>query len=246
MLLTARHLELDERGGRPMLETLFDELCITTDAQEKERLIRELAQHPQETLDEAMKALKGPPKSRWEVAAQVIRAIGYPHNAPAISLLIGHIGDPNSPAWVEAVKTLEEMGPQVVIPYLLADFWQRDRVQYWDQHIEGICFMLCQVERIFALQCGPALAHLLGRNDLPPDRDLDRGFLLDVLEKIGPDCAEYALPVLIDFISKEGNTTNGMQALRLVQSFDQEILERYQYVLAPLLKRMESQGETLK
>jgi hypothetical protein len=102
--------------------------------------------------------------------------------------------------------------------------------------------MLCQVERTFALQCGPALAHLLSREDLPPDRDLDRGFLLDVLEKIGPDCAEYALPVLIDFISKEGNTTNGMQALRLVRSFDQQILERYQYVLAPLLKRVESQS----
>lgn len=138
------------------------------------------------------------------------------------------------------------MGPQVVVPHLLLDFWQRDRIQYWGDHLEGICFMLCQVERTFALQCGPALAHLLGREDLPPERDLDRGFLLDVLEKIGPDCAEYALPVLIDFIDKEANTTNVMQALRLVQSFDQQIRERYQYVLAPLLKRIESQGESLK
>lgn len=104
--------------------------------------------------------------------------------------------------------------------------------------------MLSQVERTFALQCGPALAHLLGRDDLPPDRDLDRSFLLDVLEKIGPDCAEYAMPVLVDFIGKEGNSSSGMQALRLVQSFDKEILERYQYVLAPLLKKMESGGET--
>lgn len=212
------------------------------DAQGKERLIRELAQHSQETLDEAMRVLGSLPKSRWKAAAQVIRAIGYPRNAAAIPLLMGHISDPNWPGWNEVVKTLEEMGPQVVVPYILLDFWQRDRVQYWDQHIESICFMLCQVERTFALQCGPALAHLLSREDLPFDRDLDRGFLLDVLEKIGPDCAEYALPVLIDFISKEGNTTNGMQALRLVQSFDQQILERYQYVLAPLLKRVESQS----
>jgi hypothetical protein len=55
-------------------------------------------------------------------AAQVIRAIGYPHNTAAIFPLISHVGDPNSPAWDGAVKTLEEMGPQVLVPYLLADF----------------------------------------------------------------------------------------------------------------------------
>lgn len=223
---------------------VFHELSFTTNIQEKERLIHELAQHPQETLGEAMRALGSLPKSRWKVAAQVIRAIGYPHNAAALPLLMGHISDPNWPGWGEVVKTLEEMGPEVVVPYILLDFWQRDRVQYWDQHIESICSMLSQVERTFALQCGPALAHLLGRDDLPPDRDLDRSFLLDVLEKIGPDCAEYAMPVLVDFIGKEGNSSSGMQALRLVQSFDQQILERYQYVLAPLLKKMESGGET--
>jgi hypothetical protein len=120
------------------------------DAQEKERLIRELAQHPQETLGEAMRILGSLPKSRWKVAAQVIRAIGYPDNAAALPLLIGHLSDPNWPGWDEVVKTLEEMGPQVVVPHLLLDFWQRDRIQYWGDHLEGICFSLaCTIHSHF-------------------------------------------------------------------------------------------------
>jgi isocitrate dehydrogenase kinase/phosphatase len=65
-----RTLKPDEGGT--MLESVFDELSLMTDAQEKERLIRELAQHPQETLGEAMRILGSLPKSRWKVAAQVI------------------------------------------------------------------------------------------------------------------------------------------------------------------------------
>lgn len=95
---------------------LFDELCSTGDEQEKEHLIRELVKHPNETLGEAMRVLNSTAKPCWKIAVQVIRAIGYAHNAPAIPLLISHVGDKNSLAWNEAVKTLEDMGSHVVVP----------------------------------------------------------------------------------------------------------------------------------
>jgi hypothetical protein len=110
--------------------------------------------------------------------------------------------------------------------------WDRDRHAYWGGDVEGICSMLYEVDAQYAKQCGPLITYILGRDDLPPPRDLDRGFLLQVLEKIGNDCAEYALPTLIDFVGNEGKSDGGMQAQRLIASFSQEVLRPYTYLLA--------------
>ncbi len=45
------------------------------------------------------------------------------------------------------------------------------------------------------------------------------------------DCAEYALPTLIDFVRKEGTSDAGIQAQRLVASYSEEVLRPYQYLL---------------
>ena len=214
-----------------MFETQLEKAAFSH-KEERARIIQELANHPDETLDAAIQILNHPKKVYWEVATQVIRAIGYPGNAEAIPILIAHVGDQNSLAWKEAVQALLDMGPRVVVPHLLLSLWDRDRHTYWGSDVEGICSMLSEVDAQYAKQCGPLITYLLGRDDLPPPRDLDRGFLLQVLEKIGNDCAEYALPTLIDFVGKEGTSDVGMQAQRLIAAFSQEVLRPYTYLLA--------------
>lgn len=216
-----------------MFEALLEKAAFSH-KDERERIIQDLASHPDDTLYAAIHVLNRPMKVYWEVATQVIRAIGYSRNAEAIPTLIAHVGNHNSLAWQEAVQTLLEMGPYVVVPHLIQSLWDRDRHEYWGEDVEGICSMLYEVNQDYAQQCGPIITYILGQDDLPPPHDLDRGFLLQVLEKIGNECAEYALPTLIDVVGKEGKSEVGMQAQRLLVSFSEEVLRPYQYLLASL------------
>jgi hypothetical protein len=215
-----------------MIEVQLDE-AARSDEHKRELIIRELASHPDVTLDTVIRVLNSPMKGRWRMAVRVIRAIGYPRNAPAIRVLMDHVGDKNSVAWKEAIQALVEIGPQVVVPHLIQFLWDRESHQYWGEDVEGICEMLATVDREFALPCGPLLSYILGQDNLPPT-DLDKGYLLDVLEKIGLECAQYALPTLIALIQKEGSSEVGRQARRLMASFDKEALEPYQLLLASL------------
>jgi len=155
-----------------MLEAQLDEATSSNESVRK-RIIAELAARPEETLGSVLQALQQPIKSRWEVAVQVIRAIGYPRNAPAFLPLIAQVGAKNSPARQEAIDTLVGIGPQVIVPHLVRYLWARDQDQYWGEDVEGICEMLTHVDRAYAVQCGPTIAHILGRDDLPPPRDLE-------------------------------------------------------------------------
>lgn len=206
-----------------------------SDEQTRERIIGELASQPEETLDALLEVLKFPPKGRWPVAFQVIRAIGYPRNAVAIPALIDQISDLNSPARDEAIQALAEMGTQVVVPHLIKAILDRSQKrEYWLDAIAGICSMLRAVEVEYAIRCGPVITYLLGQG-IPPS-ELDPWYLLIVLEKIGPECAEYALPTLIDIVSREGASEIGQQAWNLIASFDEQVREPYKLLLAALQK----------
>jgi hypothetical protein len=150
-----------------------------------------------------------------------------------------HIGDPNLPGWNEAVNALTDMGLHVVVPYLIRAIWNRDKNQYWGADVEGMCSMLLTVDHTYAVACGPTLVYILGRSDLPPDKDLDKGYLLDVLKKIGPDGMAYALPTLIDLLSREGTSEVGKQTWRLIQSFSEEALEPYKFLLESIAEKPE-------
>ncbi len=143
----------------------------------------------------------------------------------------------NSPAWNEAVETLVKMGAEVVTPYFLQTLLDRNSQQYWIDAIHGICMLLTlkRVERAYAVPCGPAIAYLLSQDDLADAYEhLDPEYLLDVLEKIGPECATYALPALLYLVSKEGSGRLGQQARNMIASFEETTLELYKLLL-PLL-----------
>jgi hypothetical protein len=210
-----------------------------SDEESRERIIGELASQPDETLDALLEVLKFPPKGRWPVAFQVIRVIGYPRNALAIPLLIDEISDPNSPSWNEAMQALVEMGPEIVIPYFIQTMLDGTSHRYWIDAIHGICQILNikSVGREYAVPCGPAISYLLSQDDLSDAFEkLDPEYLLDVLEKIGPECGVYALPALRHVVNKEGMNKIGQQAWNLIASFDEQVREPYKLLLAALQK----------
>lgn len=210
-----------------------DQLEKAAKANEKERMeiIRELANRPDEALQPALDTFTLPQKHLWEVAAQVIRTIGYPKNAPAIPSLVAYVGNSNAPGWEMAVETLVDLGAPIVVPSLIASLWEKDRHQYWETDVEGISLMLSQVNREFAVMCGPTIVYLLSQPNSLSSQDLDQGFLLDVLEKIGPPSINYAIPVLIDIAKKEGTSRIGRQASALITSFSKQDLNPYSLLL---------------
>lgn len=220
-----------------MIEAQLKE-AVQADEQQKVRIIRELTSHPDETLEAIIQILRHP-GALGKIAIEIVRTIGYPRNESAIPILLGHVKDKNSYIWEEAVQTLADIGPDVVVPYLIQSIWDRTSHVYWDDDVEGMCLMLTTLDRAYAVACGPTLVYILGRSDLPPDRDLDKGFLLDVLEKIGPDNVIYALPTLIDLASREGTSDVGKQARRLIQSFSEEALEPYKFLLDAIAEKPE-------
>ncbi len=202
------------------------------DEQEKEQLIQELVSHPDEALGVVTYILQNALKEWWEAAVRIIRAIGYPRNASAIPVLVAHVGYGNPLTEDEAIQALVEIGPRIVVPSLLQVMWDRGQTnKSWGNDVAGICSMLCKVDRQFAVQCGPVATYLLSRFELPQKPGLA---LLSVLEKIGANDIEYALPTLIDLVQKEGTSEVGMQARRFLASFDEKSLEPYQLLLASL------------
>lgn len=143
-----------------MLETLLGK-AMRSDETERRQIIGELASRSDDVLDDVIQILYHPKKSLWTVATQVIRAIGYPHNAKAIPTLVGEVGNSNSPAWEEAVQTLVDMGPNVVTPYLIRAMWDRNSHQYWGDDVEGMCLMLSDVDLTYAVACGSRICSRL-------------------------------------------------------------------------------------
>jgi hypothetical protein len=168
------------------------------------------------------------------VAIHVIRAIGYPQNIAAIPRLIEHLADGNSPIRNIVAQMLDEMEPEGVVPHFIQVLLDPTRHYDWEAEIQTTCSILWAMRQEYAEACGPTVAHLLGyflgRNALHDK--LDISYFLDVLEKIGPSCAKYALPVLISVINQEGTSEVSSQARQLLASFGREDQEPYKYILA--------------
>lgn len=217
------------------IEALLEQ-AFHAEPSQRIRILNKLADFPKETLRIAFKILQGTNRQLWQIAIQVIRTIGYPRNTEAALWMIARVEDKNYLAWEEAVQTLLEMGPNVVVPYLILEMLDAGRHQYWGEDLEGICIMLSMntVEQEYAKQCGPALVSLASRYDLFSPEEFGREYALDVLEKIGPECATYALPMLIHLIRTEGDSNTCQQARHLIATFDQRIKEPYKLILASL------------
>jgi hypothetical protein len=228
-----------------MLEELLDEALLaqgTRDVQKAERLIHQLAEFPEEALHLAVDALRQPGKSRQALAIRVIHLIGYPKNEPAIAELLYHIGDPNLPGWNEAVETLVDMGPDVVVPHLVQALLEKGppyhvdvgENQTWAYDVDGICCMLSMrtITSEYALRCCPAINYLLNQADLAQDTDKcpDIDMLLDVVEKAGGQ-VDYVLPTLIALAKKHHHSDVGERAKTLISAFPPATRATYKLLL---------------
>src|SRR5260370_10090025 len=168
------------------------------------------------------------------MGARVIHAISYAGNQSAIPALIDRVGDLNGPVWNEAVQALLAMPAAAVVPTVIGVLLDRGQhVLYWGEAVNGMCAMMTSAgaSRDLALRCGPVIAYLLSQESLAGDSDLERLYPLDVLKKIGEECAVYALPALISLLEREGTSELGKEAQELITSFNPPFLAPYQLVL---------------
>jgi len=114
------------------------------DEHTRERIIRDLASRPDETLPALIHRLWFGPKGGTEqMAARVIHAIGYSRNQSAIPALIDRVEDLNAPARHEAAQALLAMPAEAVVPALIGVLLDRGQhVLYWGEAVNGICAMM--------------------------------------------------------------------------------------------------------
>ncbi len=214
-----------------------------------DHLIPQLAQYPQEVVPALVFVLEQGLKEWWEIAIQTLERIGWPANAVAIPLVIAHASDYNSPSQGDALHLLTVWGPERVVPYLLDGLWDDGRsgryawARLW--HIAEVPLRLSR-NPAYVQACGPLVSLLLNRAPFepPPSVKIIGGVtfkspspvnvLLRVLETIGPACATYALPTLLDLIQREGTSELAQRARRLLVSFDAGVLAPYRLLMDSL------------
>ncbi len=217
-----------------LLEASYAERAIM------EQTLRELANHPEESLAGIIHVIQNRYKLCWEIAFHFLHEMGYPRNAPALAELIQLVAEPYAfPGYDEALQVLQSVQPRDLAPYLIQALWDRGQEnRYWSSLVGGICTTIRELGYDYALLCGPVVAYLLSQKD-----KLDHSSMLAPLELLSPHEKGYVLPVLIDLFSKEGvPQTTRDQARKLILSFPQETLQPYAQILPPLQKDVEDMG----
>jgi hypothetical protein len=227
---------------------------VYADEQTQSRLIQILAKDPAITVDEAIKAayslyFKGP----WQLAVQLIVVMGYPRNEPAIERFISDISLERNVPYVELyLTTFNQIGVQVVAPYIIRTMLDTSHDQdpiylYKGQSrglmarfrdINGILDYILPRDLTLARLCGPTLAYLLAQVIAIPELEAERSYYLSAFQKLGVECAFYALPALIGMVQKWGIADrDSKEAMELIESFPKEVLEPYKYLLRSLPQR---------
>lgn len=208
-----------------------------------DHLIPQLAQYPQEVVPALVFVLARGLKEWWDIAIQTLERIGFPNNAIAIPIVIVHASDYNDPALDDALHLLMAWGSERVVPYLLDALWDAGRsgryywARLWD--IAELLLILLRFNRAYVLPCGPMVSLLVSRAAFEPTPPIAVSLLLQVLETIGPECANYALPALLDLIQREGTSELAQRARRLLASFDAAALDPYRLLMDSLGIRLE-------
>lgn len=212
-----------------MFESLIDNASVS-ERTERLQIVRQLASTPNEALQAITRGYHK--KSRWRPMMEVLQAIGYPNNTPAISWLVGHL-DKNSPAWSETLAVLRGIPPDAIAPYLVGALWPPDgRQGEWGYEVESICEAVVALGTDYAIPCGPTVAYILSLQVDPAN--LDPTYLLDTLQTIGEPSAEYALPALLGFAGTTAATEQRERALQLIARFGRRQIDVYAHVLKQL------------
>lgn len=205
--------------------------ALDGDEQTRDRIIKDLATHPDEVRTQMSRGFHD--KHAARVLVPVFSAIGYPANVDLIPWLVAEV-DRNSPAWREVVQAVDRLGARVIVPYFVQKLWERKvHDPDWCYDVESICTLLLELDRPFSLGCGPVVAFLLSLGASPTQ--LDPMFLIDVLGRIGSGAAMYALPHLLAVAQQHPLSDIRSQALKLVNSYPVDARQPYERILANIL-----------
>lgn len=217
-----------------MLESDFA-AAAQTSGSARDELVRSIASHEDEALALATRTLRTPPQTRWDVALRIIRQVGYPRNREALPAVVEHLADPNWIGWDQAVGILTDADRAVAVRYLVRALLNRDSdPEHWPDMVEGICAMLCNVDRVYASLCAPSVVFVLTQaicSGTP-----DPSWLMDVLRHAGSKSYSFAVPALIALVGKEGETELGLEAQSLIQSLELADLDPYTFLLDDVTK----------
>ncbi|HYT36570.1 MAG TPA: hypothetical protein VEL49_05265 [Ktedonobacteraceae bacterium] len=112
----------------------------------------------------------------------------------------------NVPAESDAIQTLLALGPAIVVPYLLNALYDggQTNTYLWvlASDIRGL-LRSHQLDHTYVALCGPMITYHLAYTSNEQKHEAKR--LLQVLEKIGPECASYALPTSFHIVLKGTN-----------------------------------------
>lgn len=209
---------------------------VRSPEKERELLIQALANEPEKYLDLLIHFTGSFMKSVRRPAIWVIRAIGYPRNARAIYELIDHFDDVNSPVQDAVAEALLDLGPNDLLRHLLHYFWTMEQKSWGWERILYVCrwFARDEVPREYIVGLGPYLAYLLAQSERLNFREIAPDEALWILEKIGSECAHYALPALVNLVQNSRNKEISERAKRLILSFSQEQLAPYKLIMNEL------------
>lgn len=229
---------MSEEYAQPGIWEQVEQATFAPNPVVRTRLIRELARQPKEVMTALQQLRYAPPKRHWSVISQVVGAIGYPQNVAAIPLIIAIATDPNAPGQEEATATVCEMGPEIVVPYLIEILWDRGQQRRgWDEEVYEICWWLRRgvQERAYLLGCGPVLAFLLSQRQVwkgMNEADALEEALIAALGAIGAEGADYVLPSLLAWLEQVEPTALSKQVQEAITSLGSEVLRPYSRIWA--------------
>lgn len=113
--------------------------------------------------------------------------------------------------------------------------------QYWRDAVQGIGSFLAQQAPVQLLDvCGPTVAYLLSQPALFGDeREIQTGILFGILERLGPSCGVYAMPVLLDLLKDEYMQDEREAIWSLIQACREEVKAPYHTILHRLSEEMQ-------
>ncbi len=170
-------------------------------------------------------------KEWWDVALRIIGEMGYPRNMSFIPVVIEHAYSYNDPAQSDALQVIGTLGPEIMAPYFIERLWKNETSSSRTDMFELL--LNPRLGQEYVAPCGPLVVYRFSQ--FPPSEQKVVGKLfLRVLEKIGPECAIYALPTLLDLVRKEGTSDVAQRARRLIASFDEQVLAPYRVLIDSL------------
>lgn len=191
------------------------------------RNIAYLAEHYHEYLPNLLETLRTGDKDEFEIAADVMRIIGYPANAEAVSYLLHDCWYGMTPSAHISKETVLHMPVEYIIPYFVELLWEQRSQPHWRDDAASAIYMLAnEMDITGARQCLPVLCTLIVQNQCP-----HLGFTLQCLERVNREERAFAFPALLFLRDGEPDSATLSRVKKLIDTYDSAQLQPYGIVL---------------